>query len=331
MKIISCSKTLIIQTAFIGDVILATPLIENLFEAGCNVDFLLRSGNQDLLAQHPKINRLWIWDKSKQKNKNLLRLAWQIRKQKYDCVFCLQRFASGGLLALASGSNKIFGFDKNPFSAFFHKKIKHLLDGRHEVERNLSLLEGDFEISVRRPKLYPKEFDYQKVDSYKKQRYTTISPASVWFTKQLPAKKWADFINALDFEGDIFLLGGRGDINFAREIVRQTDRKVEVLCGKLTLLQSAALMQGAVMNYVNDSAPMHLASSVNAPVCAVFCSTVPEFGFGPLSDVSKLVQIDEPLSCRPCGLHGHRACPKRHFDCANKIDIQHLVNAIHTS
>ena len=49
-------------------------------------------------------------------------------------------------------------------------------------------------------------------------------------------------------------------------------------------------MKDAKMNYVNDSAPMHIASAVNAPVTAVFCSTVPEFGFGPLSDVSIIVR-----------------------------------------
>jgi ADP-heptose:LPS heptosyltransferase len=45
-------------------------------------------------------------------------------------------------------------------------------------------------------------------------------------------------------------------------------------------------MKDAAMNYVNDSAPMHFASAVNAPVTAVYCSTIPAFGFGPLSDRS---------------------------------------------
>jgi heptosyltransferase-2 len=75
-------------------------------------------------------------------------------------------------------------------------------------------------------------------------------------------------------------------------------------------------MKGAIMNYVNDSAPLHFASAVNAPVTAVFCSTVPAFGFGPLSDVSFVVETDIPLSCRPCGLHGYKACPLGHFNCS---------------
>lgn len=65
-------------------------------------------------------------------------------------------------------------------------------------------------------------------------------------------------------------------------------------------------MHDAQMNYVNDSAPMHLASAMNAPTAAIFCSTIPEFGFGPLSDDSRVIQIQKPLACRPCGLHGKR-------------------------
>lgn len=78
------------------------------------------------------------------------------------------------------------------------------------------------------------------------------------------------------------------------------------------------------MNYVNDSAPLHLASAVNAPVTAVFCSTVPAFGFTPLSDFSKIVETKHELDCRPCGLHGFHACPKGHFKCA-EIDAEEII------
>ena len=58
------------------------------------------------------------------------------------------------------------------------------------------------------------------------------------------------------------------------------------------------------MNYVNDSAPLHIASAMDAPVTAVFCSTVPAFGFGPLRANGRIVETTENLDCRPCGLHG---------------------------
>jgi heptosyltransferase-2 len=85
------------------------------------------------------------------------------------------------------------------------------------------------------------------------------------------------------------------------------------------------------MNYVNDSAPMHFASAVNAPVTAVYCSTVPGFGFGPLSDNRHLVETPEPLDCRPCGLHGYKACPLGHFNCAHKIQDQQLLQTLNAA
>ena len=82
------------------------------------------------------------------------------------------------------------------------------------------------------------------------------------------------------------------------------------------------------MNYVNDSAPMHFASAVNAPTAAIYCSTVPSFGFGPLSTKAVVIEIQEPLACRPCGIHGHAACPEGHFNCALHIKDEQLLNAL---
>jgi heptosyltransferase-2 len=82
------------------------------------------------------------------------------------------------------------------------------------------------------------------------------------------------------------------------------------------------------MNYVNDSAPMHFASAVNAPVTAIYCSTIPAFGYGPLSDNSNIVETHEQLSCRPCGLHGYKACPQGHFKCAFGITNEQLLSAL---
>jgi heptosyltransferase-2 len=73
-----------------------------------------------------------------------------------------------------------------------------------------------------------------------------------------------------------------------------------------------------------------MASAMNAPVTAFFCSTVPGFGFGPLSDTSIIVETQEPLSCRPCGLHGYKACPEGHFKCAKTIDVNELTASLKT-
>lgn len=332
MTVKKFEQILIIQTAFIGDVILATAIIEKIHQhyPRAKINFLLRKGNEALFVNHPFINKVIIWDKKASKYGNLIKIGQAIRRKKYDLLVNLQRFANTGLLTTFSNAKHTVGFDKNPFSFFFDESIPHEIgNGKHEVERNLRLISKITNNDFTPPKLYPSREDYKAVQEYKTAPYICIAPTSVWFTKQFPAEKWVEFINKVAFEGTIYLLGAPSDIA-ACEAIKATSKhpKVINLAGRLSLLESAALMQDALLNYVNDSAPLHLASAVNAKTCAIFCSTVPAFGFYPLADFSEIVEISTPLSCRPCGLHGYKACPLGHFNCAHKISVHQLLTVL---
>ena len=321
-------KILIIQTAFIGDVILATPLIEKLHDKfpKSTIDFLLRKGNEKLFTNHPKLKNILIWDKKNKKYNNLIKIIKQIRAEKYDFVINLQRFSSSGIITFLSKGRIKIGFDKNPFSFSYKIKVKHKIgNGTHEIERNLSVIESITDNSKYLPKLYPEISNFNKVEEYTNEKYICIAPASVWFTKQYPKHKWVELINALK-EYKIYLIGAPSDFSLCNEISEQSSHNNIVnLTTELSFLDSAALMKNAFMSYVNDSAPMHIASAVNANVTAVYCSTVPSFGFGPLSTNSKVVEVSEKLACRPCGLHGKKECPEGHFDCAEKINVNQLI------
>jgi heptosyltransferase-2 len=315
-------KILIIQTAFLGDVILATPLIESLSTSfpSVHIDFLLKKGNEALLHENPKLRRVLIFDKSK-KRKSLIQLIQEIRKEKYDLVVNLHRFASSGLITVLSGAKETRGFSKNPFSFFYSKRFQHSINnGQHEVDRNLSLITDITDIQQRRPQLYPRTSDIDFVSQWKNTPYYCLAPASVWFTKQAPPAVWQYVMEKFDEEGiQFYLLGGPDDHELCEGIKLVSQRSnVHNLAGKLSLMQSAALMKDAKRNFVNDSGPLHIASAGNAPVSAFFCSTTPEFGFGPLSDDSSVIEVKN-LACRPCGLHGHKACPKGHFQCGNGL------------
>ncbi len=328
-------KFLLIQTAFIGDVVLATGLIEKLhfYFPNASIDFLTRKGNESLLAGHPFLNEVLVWNKQKGKIKNLWKMLRYIRSRKYDKVINVQRFAATGLLTAFSGAGQTIGFDKNPLSFFFSIKVKHVVSAggviRHEIDRNDDLVKSFAGEKVFKPALYPSTDDVKATAVYKRHPYICIAPASVWFTKQYPVEKWVSFIKLLPAGNQLILLGAPGDKALCDDIIWQCgDVTIANLCGRLSFLQSAALMKDAVMNYVNDSAPMHFASAVDAPVTAVYCSTIPSFGFGPLSTKSFIVQIPEPLYCRPCGLHGYKACPEGHFKCALNINDNDLVSTL---
>jgi len=200
----------------------------------------------------------------------------------------------------------------------------------HQTERNQDLINHLAPGKPARPRLYPSAQDTEKIIPFTASPFITITPSSVWFTKQYPAEKWIDFLQQLPEKYTVYLLGGKGNFEEAEDIRRRAGRNnATVLAGQLSFLQSAALMQRAVMNYVNDSAPLHFASATNAPVTAVYCSTIPGFGYYPLSDYHHIVQTTLDLECRPCGLHGHKACPMGHFKCALTIETEHLLKPLY--
>lgn len=328
------NKILIIQTAFIGDVILATSLIESTKKAYPNarIDFLLRAGNESLIQTSPHIEKVHIWDKKKSKLLGLIKLLFQIRSEKYDAVLNIQRFFNAGLLTALSGAKNKIGFHSNPLSRFFTKKVVHRIphatrDGfLHEVQRNYQLLaklnlsKVPATIDIP-PKLYFTDKNIDKIDSLNLTGpYFVLAPSSVWFTKQWQKKKWIELIEKLSNEGSVVLIGGPDDKDYLESLGDNTIN----LAGKLNLLDSALLMKGAKRVFVNDSAPLHLASSVDAKVTAIFCSTVPDFGYTPISSDNIVIQRDR-LDCMPCGLHGKKACPLGHFKCSADIDVDAVM------
>lgn len=317
-------KILIIQTAFIGDAILATALIESLAAEHPDwiIDCCVRQGNEGLLRNHPLLRTVWVFNKKENKYKHLLELGAQFGKEHYDEVINVQRFATTGILTLLAGGQHSTGFAKNPLSILFSRRLPHRVgDGTHETERNHRLIEHLVQGPPSKPRLYPSAADFERVK--RTRPYVTLAPTSVWFTKQWPAAKWVELIDQISGELDVILLGGPTDRDACEAIGQASSRQVENMAGDLSFLESAALMRHATMNFVNDSAPLHMASAVNAPTTAIFCSTVPAFGFTPLADVQHVIEVEPPLECRPCGLHGHKSCPKGHFACAD-IPIQRV-------
>lgn len=324
---------LVIQTAFLGDAVLATGLLEKLhaWYPDAAIDLVVRKGNDGLFQQHPFLRKLFVWDKRTDKNRHLFDLIGELRKTEYDHIINCQRFFSTGLMTvLARGKEKI-GYDKNPLAIGFTRNVEHIIgDGRHEMDRLNALIEHLTDDTRPMPRLYPtpaaradaERLSFQFTEG--EGRYVCIAPASVWFTKQWPEAKWIELVKALPKDLHVFLIGAPSDGPLCQRIIKAAGRGQD-LSEHHSLLASAALMEGAAMNYVNDSAPLHIASAMNAPVTAVFCSTVPTFGFGPLRANGRIVETTEQLDCRPCGLHGHRACPKGHFRCALGIEVARVV------
>jgi len=320
-------KFLVIQTSFLGDVILATAITEKLHQhyPDSKVGFLVRKGNEAVLMNNPTIHRIHIWEKRKNKIKNLFKIILELRKQRYDYVFNLHRYFSSGLITLWSGAKFKSGFDANPLSFGYTHKFKHRIgDGVHEVQRNQQLIAFITDEIASSPRIYPSDNDFKFTSVFKDKKYICIAPGSVWATKCLPKEQWVRICDTTQYF--IYIIGSPEEENLAADIISMSKNgRIKSLCTQLNIQQAAALMKDAEMNFVNDSAPLHICSAVNAPCTAFFCSTIPEFGFGPLSDISNIVQTKMELDCRPCGIHGFNTCPRNHFNCGKSIEINESV------
>ncbi len=334
------SKTiLIIQTAFIGDTILASHFARAVKEQYPNskIHFFLRKGNESVIVGLPTIEKTWIWDKAGGKTKNLFKLICELRKIKFDMVFNLHRHFNSGLVSALMKSPFKAGFKQNPLSFFYTQKVNHQIPdprGWHEVQRNLELLQKasptlviSDNSKIYKPELPVQEKNVNKVAPYINGEYFVVAPASVWFTKAWSESKFRELTAELAKRGKVYFIGAPSDKELCNRIREGIDN-TENLCGGLNLIDSAALMKKASRVFVNDSAPLHLASCVNAKTTAIFCSTVPSFGYTPLADDSVVVDVGESLACRPCGLHGHKQCPLGHFRCSYDIEIKNVLATI---
>jgi ADP-heptose:LPS heptosyltransferase len=342
----SSSKTiLIIQTAFIGDTILASHFVRAVKEAypQSKIHFFLRKGNESVIQGLPTLEKTWIWDKKGGKTRNLLKLISELRKIDFDVVFNLHRHFNSGLVTAMMKAPLKVGFKQNPLSFLYSHKVNHRIphfpeDNEkvtwHEVQRNLQLLKVlnpaykiNHESKRYKPELPLVPKNFEKIQPYLGEDYFVVAPASVWFTKAWSESKYRELTLELSKRGKVYFIGAPTDKDLCDRI-REGIPNTENLCGPLNLLDSAALMKTAKRVFVNDSAPLHLASSVNALTTAIFCSTVPAFGYTPLSDNSVVVDVGNSLSCRPCGLHGHEKCPLGHFKCSLDIDVRKVLATI---
>ena len=112
--------------------------------------------------------------------------------------------------------------------------------------------------------------------------------------------------------------GGKKDADLGEKLCQISQGHCANLCGKTSLADLMALMPHFKLFITNDSGPMHLAWAQHTPVTALFGPTVRSLGFAPRGETSTVIEADVP--CRPCGLHGHKSCPKGHFACMKNID-----------
>lgn len=328
MEVLVQEKILIIQTAFLGDAVLILPMIQKLKEIFPNssISVLCIPSTKEIFDHSPYVDEVIVYDKrDKQKSlSSFIRLIKLIRKNKFSRIYSPHRSFRTSMLVLFSGTGTTFGFDISSCSFIYKTRIKYF-SSKHEVARNLDLIQYD--TSNERWRILPSidipDYITNRVDrSIEGLNFKTmvaIAPGSVWKTKIYPRDYFEEVIKYLvDNNVFVILIGGSDDEKLCRGIEEKFDVRVKSFAGKLSIVESVALLKKCALLISNDSAPTHLGMIADIPTITIYCSTIPEFGFFPYNQRSKSISLDG-LECKPCGIHGHMECPLKTFDCGNKL------------
>ncbi|MES2179603.1 MAG: lipopolysaccharide heptosyltransferase II [Gemmatimonadota bacterium] len=328
------TSSLVIQTSFIGDVVLTTPLLTQLAHRG-PVDVVTTPASAGLLANHPSVRTVIVYDKrgADRGVHGFLSLAKRLRHTQYDAALLAQGSWRSAALALFARIPSRLGFSTSSGRLFYTKRV--LYDARlHHAARLLMLARPNGRepsAEEMRPSLHPGEPERLSVDMLltaagigREERLIALAPGSVWATKRWPY--FPELAASLSVGARIVVVGGAADGELAAAIVAAAPGALDAT-GKLSLLASAELVGRSSVLVTNDSAPEHFASAMGTPTVAIFGPTVPAFGFGPLAPRSVVVEHDA-MPCRPCSKHGPQVCPLGHHRCMTELSVERVEAAV---
>jgi heptosyltransferase-2 len=325
-------SSLVIQTSFLGDVVLTTALLAELATRG-PVDIVVTPASAPLLANHPAVREVIVFDKRGRDDGigGLWRFGRALATKRYTAAYLAQGSMRSAALARIAGIPRIVGFDTSAGKLLYTSRVRYRKD-RHHAERLWRLAAGDAapdpSPETIRPRLYPGNTERAAVDAFLATvprdgaPMLALAPGSIWGTKRWPhypalAAKLAPLYR-------IVVTGGPADTALAAQIAAAAGAsRVIDATGKLTLLASAELISRCAAIVTNDSAPQHLASAVGTATLSIFGPTVPAFGFGPLAPTHRTAG-NASLDCRPCDSHGPQVCPLGHFKCMRELEVGHI-------
>ncbi len=319
-------KILIIRFSSIGDIVLTTPVIRCLKEQLNEVEihYATKGSFEVLLKDNPYIDKLHLF---KNDLKTLIKV---LRKEQFDYVIDLHNNLRTRIIKTAL-LKKSYSFKKLNIKKFLLTSFKvsklpniHIVDRYLETVKELGVINDGKGLDY----FIPKKDEILLADFNIPKEYIGFVLGAKFATKRMPYNKLLEV--SMKIEGSIVLLGGKEDFEIGEKLKNKLDRENVInACGQFNLNQSASLVNQATQIITHDTGLMHIASAFNKKIISVWGNTVPVFGMYQYGKAENKVIVEvKDLDCRPCSKIGYKECPKKHFDCMNKIDVSEIINGL---
>jgi lipopolysaccharide heptosyltransferase II len=316
---------LIIRLSSLGDIILTTPLIQELRKIypAARIDFVVKKEYAWIVQQFLWLNNIYTLDTSKGKEE-IETVRNELKKNDYNHILDLHNnFRSIKLRKDIGG--KIHIINKRSFKRWLlvKTKINLLKDEPDIIGRYFEVAK---ELGVSDPgtgETFGKEFPRSQI------KKAAICPGAKHWNKRWPPEYFVEVAKDLITKGyQIEFFGSEEENEYVNKIASQLPQdKITNLCGKISFAKLPKRIAECSLAVTNDSGLMHVAAAVGIQTISIFGPTVREFGFMPQNMNVRIIE-NMDLDCRPCTTIGLDHCPKGHFKCMREITPEDIISIV---
>lgn len=316
-------KILVVRFSSIGDIVLTSPVLRCLKEqTGAEVHFLTKESFGGIVSNNPYVDKVITIRKKVSEAETVL------QNEQYDFIadlhHNLRTMQVKNLLKKPSASFPKLNIEKWLLVNAHINRLpeKHIVDRYFETVQSLGVKNDGKGLDYFIPE--KDEVSLLDLPAAHRNGYVAVTTGAKFATKQMPVELMEKII--LRLRKPVVLLGGKEDTERAAFLENSCGEFVFNACGKFNLNQSASLVRQSEMVIAHDTGLMHIAAAFKKKIFSVWGNTVPEFGMYPYlpGEGSKIIEVKN-LSCRPCSKIGYDRCPKGHFNCMMKIEVEEFL------
>lgn len=315
-------KVLIIRQGAIGDVVHTTNIYRSIKETYPNtqIDYLTKPLPAQLLENDSNLRRvIKLEDK---KYSYLLKLANELRKEKYDLVINLQPSVRFKFLSFMIFPKKIVTYKKT-------FKLHAVENFFRTAKKALKEIENPNDLKLEIPQEIVEKVK-KEIPTDKKLIAINTQTGPVRHGRKWPMKNFKELAMDLveQFDCNILITGSKDEADKVK-CFENINPNITVIAGKYNLLEAAAVFSLCDVFISGDTGPLHIASATGKPYCIGLYGAMPVERTGPWGINHFAVSAD--LSCIPCN---RRKCTIKEYSqteinpCMCAIQPEHIMRII---